>query len=101
VTRRLDIGVDVVDTRDRPDTCIREGLVMSIALVVKGLMLLVPALTCLARPDTVQDLALAASRKWGLDDSWREAMLADEFVWVIRACGLMLVLMAAMLVFAV
>lgn len=70
-----------------------------VAGVVKTLVLLVPGVTCLAWPQTVQRMALEVSRNWGLGNQWQDSLLASEFLWAIRLCGLMLVVMAALLAF--
>lgn len=72
---------------------------ISISVAVQSLVLLVLGVACLVRAETVQRLALDASRNWGRGNPWRYWMLTREFIGLIRLCGGMLVFMAALLVF--
>ncbi len=73
---------------------------ISIALgVVKTLVLLVPAVVCLASPETVQRMALQAGRKHGLSRPWQEGLLTVDFLWSIRLCGGILLFLASLLAF--
>ncbi len=73
---------------------------ISVAGVANTLVLLVPGVACLTRPQAIQRMALERSRTWGRGNPWRYWMLTREFIWLIQLCGGMLVFMAALLAFA-
>jgi hypothetical protein len=77
-------------------------MVIAIAFgLVKTLVLLVPALICLVRPETVREMALEARRRHGLDRSWQDGMLTEDFLVSIRLCGGVLLFFAVLLAFVV
>lgn len=74
---------------------------IAIALgVLKTLILLVPAVVCLARPDRVQWMVIDAGRKRGLGREWQESVLAEECAIGIRLCGGVLLALAVLLAVA-
>ena len=61
--------------------------------ILKSLILLVPAVICLARPDLIQWMVIDAGRKRGLGREWQETVLAEECTWGVRLCGAVLLLL--------
>jgi hypothetical protein len=77
-------------------------MMMAIALdVLRLLVLLVPAVVCLAWPEAIRERAVAASRRRGLRDAWHQALLGPELVWSIRLTGGVLLVLSGLLAFVI
>lgn len=68
--------------------------------VVKTLVLLVPAVVCLASPRTVQWKVADMGRNRGFGREWQETVLTDECAIAIRLCGGVLLVMSLLLAVA-
>lgn len=65
--------------------------------LVKTLVLLVPAVVCLASPKTVQWTVVDLGRRRGLGRQWQETVLTAECAVAIRLCGGVLLVMSLLL----